>query len=94
MTKPESNLTDAQILAFKTQARSLVADTPEAEMAMSIVRTLGMKLTDAEWIQLYRGVIPEIMPLNPKQLDALRGGLYQPDYIPFPFPDPTAPLLL
>ena len=96
MSKPDPNLTDAQILGLKTQAKTLVADSPESEMAISIVRTLGQKLTDAEWIQLYRGVVPDIIPLNPAQLEALQGGMYQPDYIPFPFPfpNPSDPLLL
>ena len=96
MTKPASTLTDAEILGLKTQATTLVADSPETKMAVSIVRTFGQKLTDEEWVQLYRGVTPDVVPLNPSQLEALRGGMVQPDCIPFPFPfpNPSDPLLL
>src|SRR5688572_14889356 len=84
--------TDAEILRLKTQAATMVAERPEQQMAVSIVRTLGKNLSDDDWIGMYRGVQPSIVPLTPRQLEALRGGLDLSGLLfPFPMPGPGWP---
>lgn len=62
-----------------------MSDGPESRVAVSIIRTLSKHLSDAEWIGLYRGVPPEVIPLTPRQLEAMRGGLMF-EQLDFPFP--------
>lgn len=85
MSNPDPDLTDAELLALKAKAASLVEVRPGASMAASIVRAMSKNLSDAEWIALYRGVQPVIIPLTPKQLEAVRGGSVF-DELTFPFP--------
>ena len=95
MSNLDPNLTDAQILALKTDAATMEANSPEQQMAVSIVRTLSKNLSDAEWVGLYRGVPPQIIPLSPRQLEAVHGGLTVGDILdgwPFPpWPGPIDP---
>ena len=85
MSVPDPALTDAQLLDLKTRAASLAEEAPETRVAVSIIRTLSKNLTDEEWIGLYRGVAPDLIPLTPRQLEAMRGGLAF-EGLAFPFP--------